>query len=201
MTDRRSRAQRGPTASNRLWAPWRAAYIAGAAKGMRRRRAEKGGAGGCIFCALPAERRDRANLILRRGRRTFVMLNRYPYNNGHLLVAPAAHVAGLDDLPPPALRELTEEVRDAVSRLREVMKPDGFNVGLNLGVAAGAGFADHVHFHVVPRWIGDTNFMPVAGEVRVISQRLEETRKALEPAFRAAARRGPSRGAGKRRSG
>ncbi len=110
-------------------------------------------------------------------------------------------MAGLDDLAPAALRELAEEVRDAVSRLRDVMKPDGFNVGLNLGGAAGAGFADHVHFHVVPRWVGDTNFMPVAGEVRVISQRLEETRKALEPAFRAAARRASSRGTGKRRSG
>jgi ATP adenylyltransferase len=129
------------------------------------------------------------------------MLNRYPYNNGHLLVAPAAHVAGLDDLPPAALRELAEEVRDAVSRVREVMKPDGVNAGLTLGAAAGAGFAAHVHFHVVPRWIGDTNFMPVAGEVRVISQRLEETRKALEPAFRGAARPATTRGTGKRRRG
>jgi ATP adenylyltransferase len=186
-------------------------YIAAAAKRSRRRRAEKGEAAGgpersegrpkedCIFCDLPAQRRDRANLILRRGRRTFVMLNRYPYTNGHLLVAPNGHVAGLDDLAPAALRELAEEVRDAVSRLRDVMKPDGFNVGLNLGGAAGAGYADHVHFHVVPRWVGDTNFMPVAGEV--ISQRLEETRKALEPAFRAVARRASSRGTGKRRSG
>jgi ATP adenylyltransferase len=129
------------------------------------------------------------------------MLNRYPYNNGHLLVAPYAHVAGLDALAPAALRELAGEVRDAVTRIAGVMKPEGFNVGLNLGEAAGAGFAGHVHFHVVPRWVGDTNFMPVAGEVRVISQRLEETRKALEPAFRAAARWAPSRGTGKGRRG
>jgi len=204
VPDGSSRAERGPTASNRLWAPWRSAYITGAARRLRRRRAEKGEGRlqeSCIFCSLPAERRDRANLILRRGRRTFVMLNRYPYTSGHLLVAPYAHVAGLDDLPPAALRELAEEVRDAVSRLGGVMKPDGFNVGLNLGRAAGAGFADHVHFHVVPRWVGDTNFMPVAGEVRVISQRLEETRKALDPAFRTAARPARPRGAGKRRRG
>jgi len=196
-----SRAERGPTASNRLWAPWRSAYIAGAAKRNRRRRAEEGKTDDCIFCSLPAQRRDRANLILRRAPRTFVMLNRYPYSNGHLLVAPYAHVAALDALPPAALRELAEEVRDALARISGVMKPDGFNVGLNLGAAAGAGFAGHVHFHVVPRWIGDTNFMPVAGEVRVISQRLEETRKALEPAFRASARRASSRGIGKGRRG
>jgi ATP adenylyltransferase len=117
------------------------------------------------------------------------MLNKYPYNNGHLLVAPYAHVPELASLPGATLHELVEEVRDATERLRKVLKPDGFNVGLNLGEVAGAGYAGHVHFHVVPRWNGDTSFMPVASETRVISQSLEAAHKALEPAFRGAPRR------------
>jgi ATP adenylyltransferase len=172
--------------TERLWAPWRAAYIVRSAG----KRATRGGGRKapeeCIFCDLPALRRDRANLILRRGERIFVMLNKYPYNNGHLLVAPYAHVPELTSLPGATLHELVEEVRDAVERLRKVLKPDGFNVGLNLGEVAGAGYAGHVHFHVVPRWNGDTSFMPVASGTRVISQSLEAARKALEPVFRGA---------------
>ena len=171
--------------TERLWAPWRAAYI----QASSRARGKHAGATACIFCELPAQKRDRANLILRRARRTFVMLNRYPYNNGHLLVAPYAHVPSLEDLAPAAAHELMDEVRGALARVRGVMKPDGFNVGLNLGLVAGAGFADHVHVHVVPRWSGDTNFMPVIGGVRVISQDLEDTRRALEPAFARGSRR------------
>ncbi len=175
--------------TERLWAPWRAAYI-GRSSGRRATRgAGRKAVERCIFCDLPARKRDRANLILRRGERTFVMLNKYPYNNGHLLVAPYAHVPELSNLPDATLHEMVEEVRDATKRLREVMRPDGFNVGLNFGEVAGAGYAEHVHFHVVPRWKGDTNFMPVASETRVISQSLEATRKALEPAFRGGRRR------------
>ena len=173
--------------TERLWAPWRAGYITAAASRTARKSAGKKGstkAAACIFCALPAEKRDRANLIIRRARRTFVMLNKFPYNNGHLLVAPYAHVAQLDDLSGPALQELSEEVRDAARRLREAMKPDGLNIGINIGRVAGAGFADHVHYHIVPRWNGDTNFMSAVNNVRIISQGLEATRKALEPAFR-----------------
>ena len=181
--------------TERLWAPWRAGYVTGAASrsaGKSSGGKDSGKAAACIFCALPAEKRDRANLIIRRARRTFVMLNKFPYNNGHLLVAPYAHVAQLDDLSGAALQELSEEVRDAARRLRETMKPDGLNIGINVGKTAGAGFADHIHYHIVPRWDGDTNFMTAVNSVRIISQGLEETRKALEPAF-GTRRRGKSK--------
>lgn len=187
--------------TERLWAPWRADYIAGAGGRVSRKpsgaKAPRKPAA-CIFCTLPAEKRDRANLIIRRARRTFVMLNKYPYNNGHLLVAPFAHVAQLDELPGSALKELSEEVRDAVRHVRDVMQPDGLNVGLNIGQAAGAGFADHIHYHIVPRWTGDTNFMSSSSGVRVISQGLEATRKALAPAFRKGSR-GESKSRNRRR--
>jgi ATP adenylyltransferase len=182
--------------TGRIWAPWRAPYITGAASraaGPRAKERRGRAAQACIFCDLPAQRRDRENLILRRGSRTFVMLNKYPYNNGHLLVSPFVHAPSLDDLPESTLRELVAEVRDAVRRVREVMKPDGLNIGMNLGRVAGAGFEDHVHFHVVPRWNGDTNFMTAVGEVRVISQHLEATRKILEPAFRTPRRGQPKK--------
>lgn len=182
--------------TERLWAPWRAAYVTGGAG--RRARARPGEAPACIFCDLPAERRDRANLILRRGRRTFVMLNKYPYNNGHLLVAPYAHAARLEDLSRATLHELADEVSEAARRVGEAMGPDGMNVGLNIGRAAGAGFAGHLHYHIVPRWDGDTNFMAAAAGVRVISQGLDATRKLLERAFRKGRRE--TRGKRNRRS-
>jgi ATP adenylyltransferase len=118
------------------------------------------------------------------------MLNKYPYNNGHLLVAPYTHLSELDALSAATLHELSEEVRDTIRRVRDVMNPDGLNVGMNLGRVAGAGFEGHLHFHVVPRWNGDTNFMTAVSGIRVISQHLEATRKALEPAFKTR-RRGP----------
>lgn len=175
--------------TERLWAPWRAAYVTGAEDrpagraGAPRRTAPRT-APPCIFCELPAQRRDRANLILRRARRTFVMLNKYPYNNGHLLIAPYDHVSRIEDLPRAVRHEISDEVSDAARRVREAMKPDGMNIGLNIGRAAGAGFADHVHYHIVPRWDGDTNFMAAVPEVRVISQGLEATWKLLDRAFR-----------------
>jgi len=168
----------------RLWAPWRAAYIGRSSPGRASGGAGKKRQNACIFCELPARKRDRANLILRRGEWTFVMLNKYPYTNGHLLVAPYAHGPDLSHLPDAALLELVKEVRDATKCVRRVMRPEGFNVGLNLGDVAGAGIADHLHFHVVPRWKGDTNFMPVMSDTRVISQGLEAARRALASAFR-----------------
>ena len=129
----------------------------------------------CIFCVKPAESRDRENFILYRGRRAFIMLNAYPYNNGHLLIVPYDHVASLEELDAETSAELMALVQRGIRALRALMSPNGFNIGANIGQAAGAGIADHVHIHVVPRWAGDTNFMPVVGSVRMIPELLETT--------------------------
>lgn len=150
---------------NQLWAPWRLSYIATA----------KAPAAGdpCFICRGLAEDKDRENLIVRRTAASVVVLNRFPYNNGHLLVAPRAHKGRLDDLDPAELLETMETLRHMVRVLDGLMKPDGYNIGLNLGYAAGAGLPGHLHWHVVPRWHGDTNFMPVLGDVKVIAQSLD----------------------------
>jgi ATP adenylyltransferase len=129
----------------------------------------------CIFCVKPGEPRDRENYILYRGQRGFIMMNAFPYNNGHLLVLPYAHVASLDELDGETAGELMLLVQRGMRALRRAMSPHGFNVGVNVGQAAGAGIADHVHIHIVPRWNGDTNFMPVVGSVRMIPELLETT--------------------------
>jgi ATP adenylyltransferase len=129
----------------------------------------------CIFCLKPAETRDRENFILYRGRRAFIILNAYPYNNGHLLIVPYDHVASLEDLDAETSAELMALVQRGIRALRALMSPNGFNVGANIGQSAGAGIADHGHIHVVPRWTGDTNFMPVVGSVRMIPELLETT--------------------------
>jgi ATP adenylyltransferase len=149
---------------DRLWAPWRLTYVASAAGPPT---AE------CFICHGLSQSSDREHLIAFRGVWSCVVLNRYPYNNGHLLVAPLAHKATLDDLNDDELLDLQKVVRQCVDVLREKMTPDGFNVGLNIGRTAGAGLPGHIHWHVVPRWNGDTNFMPVLGETKVISQSLE----------------------------
>lgn len=149
----------------RLWAPWRLEYIKKARKGK----------GECIFVELPRQSDDRKNLILHRGEHAFVMLNAFPYTNGHLMVAPYLHTADLADLSDEEHLEVGHLIRDSVRWLTAAYEPDGFNIGMNLGVAAGAGIADHLHWHVVPRWQGDTNFMPVVGDVRVLPESLEET--------------------------
>lgn len=154
----------------RLWAPWRRGAVVGPRPV------------GCFLCQKPREDRDRENLILERGERCFALLNLYPYNNGHLMVAPYRHLADLLDLSEEEFRELTGMVRDWVALLRRAMEPEGFNVGVNLGVAAGAGLADHLHVHVVPRWNGDTNFMPVIGDTKVMIQSLDECWKLLRAA-------------------
>jgi ATP adenylyltransferase len=166
---------------DRLWTPWRMAYI-------RRAAADDGESGGCIFCDLPAEHDDERNHILGRGRRTFVILNAFPYNPGHLMVAPYRHTGDLEDLSDEELTETMSFVRLGVRALREDSGAHGFNVGMNLGTVAGAGIADHVHMHLVPRWGGDTNFMPVVGQTKVLPELLSETWRRLRPRFAAAER-------------
>ena len=132
---------------------------------------------GCIFCNFPSSARDRwrENLVLVANERYAVMLNRYPFAAGHVLVVPRRHVAHLADLPPEECSHLFEAVRLVGERMRRLMKPQGLNYGLNEGVAAGAGIADHLHVHIVPRWLGDTNFMPVVADVRVMPEHLDDS--------------------------
>ena len=148
-----------------LWAPWRLAYVAGAKP--------PADDDPCFICRGLAAADDRDNLIVLRTPLSVVLLNRFPYNNGHLLVAPRAHKGTLDELDADELLETMETLRHAVRVLSDLMTPDGFNVGLNLGRAAGAGLPGHLHWHVVPRWDGDTNFMPVLADVKVIVQSLD----------------------------
>jgi ATP adenylyltransferase len=148
-----------------LWAPWRLKYIEGS----------KDGTGGDIFLELPAQNDDRKNLILYRGRVAFVILNAFPYTNGHLMVAPFRQCANVEDLTDEELLEINQLVAQSLRWLKRSFAPDGFNVGVNLGSAAGAGIPMHVHWHIVPRWSGDTNFMTTVGDVRVMPQSLEDT--------------------------
>jgi ATP adenylyltransferase len=150
-----------------LWAPWRSEYV-GAPKGD-----------GCIFCAAAAGRGREAELVVQRGERCFTILNAFPYASGHVMVLPNRHVGGLEELDEDELAELMRLARQAVAALREMMKPTGFNLGLNLGAVAGAGVGDHLHLHIVPRWEGDTNFMPVIAGTRVISEALAATARRL----------------------
>jgi ATP adenylyltransferase len=160
---------------DRLWSPWRMEYI---------RAARDDETQGCIFDDLPARGDDEATLILARGKLAFVLLNSFPYNPGHVLVAPFRHTGDLEDLRPDELADLDRLLQASIRALREEMQPHGYNIGMNLGQVAGAGFPDHVHWHVVPRWSGDTNFMPVVGETRVLPELLEETYRKLAPRFR-----------------
>jgi ATP adenylyltransferase len=157
-----------------LWAPWRMEYIL---------EAKDQSLDECIFCTLPRAQADRDNLILWRGRQAFVLLNKFPYNPGHLMVVPYTHTAELDDLVPDQLTDLMLSLRRAVGCLRRAMNPDGYNIGINLGRVAGAGIPGHVHYHVVPRWDGDQNFMPVIAETKVIPQHLLRTYDQLAPIF------------------
>lgn len=157
-----------------LWAPWRSEFI-GADPPK-----------GCIFCLFPAEtgtEHDRKNLIIHRSSRSFVILNRYPYNAGHLMVVPRKHTADLNALDGGEFADLNDLLRLAVSVVGTAFKPEGLNVGINLGRAAGAGIADHLHYHVVPRWVGDTNFMPIFGQTKVVNEHLDATWAKLAPLF------------------
>lgn len=153
--------------SERLWAPWRLKYIEEAPK--------KESGTGCIFLDLPAQNEDRKNLILHRGEHAFVMLNAFPYTNGHLMVAPFRHTSDITILNDAELLEINQFVAKAVACITKAYRPDGFNIGVNVGRAAGAGIPTHIHWHIVPRWDGDTNFMGVVGDVRVLPQSLEES--------------------------
>ena len=155
----------------RLWSPWRLAYVTSAS----------GGTDACIFCNTSEPGRD--DLILIRGRFCFVILNLYPYNNGHLMVVPNRHVPNLQSSTRDELDELIQYTRFAEMALTEAYTPQGINVGINLGRAAGAGVADHLHVHLVPRWSGDTNFMTVVGNVRVLPEDLQATKARLQPIF------------------
>lgn len=153
--------------SERIWAPWRLKYIEEAPKAE--------GESGCIFLDLPAQDDDRTNLILFRGRKAFVMLNAFPYTNGHLMVAPYRHTADITSLDDEELLEINQLVARSVAWITTAYRPDGFNIGVNVGRAAGAGIPTHIHWHIVPRWDGDTNFMGVVGDVRVLPQSLGES--------------------------
>ena len=159
--------------TDRLWAPWRMKYITGIEK-----RDE-----GCIFCSKPQQsrERDRDNLLLHRGEKCFVLMNLFPYNNGHLMIIPYQHTSDILNIDAETSAELWALVCKSKSALTAVMRPDGFNIGMNIGRVAGAGIDQHVHMHIVPRWNGDTNFMPVVGETKVISQSLSDAYDALLP--------------------
>lgn len=157
--------------NEQIWAPWRLSYIAGA----KDHKPE-----GCFLCRYAADiATDRENLVIARGRRTLTVLNRYPYTNGHLLVAPLAHKPNLEDLDDEELLEGMQALRTMTQLMRDRMSAEGFNIGVNLGRIAGAGVPGHLHWHLVPRWSGDTNFMPVLANVNVIPQSLEALRELL----------------------
>ena len=160
-----------------LWSPWRLAYVTG--------HSAASSGGGCVFClaAEPGTDAGREALVVNRGRAAFVILNLYPYNGGHLMVAPKRHVPSLAAATPEELDELMRLTRDAEIALTEVYQPQGINVGINLGRSAGAGVVDHVHIHLVPRWTGDTSFMSVFGETRVLPEELATTAERLRPVF------------------
>lgn len=151
-----------------IWAPWRMEYIVKAKES------------GCILCQKPAAQDDEANLIVYRGKNNFVILNSFPYNPGHLMVAPYRHLAQLEDLTDEELVEHFDIVRRSVKLLTEVLKPTAFNIGLNIGKSAGAGIEEHIHTHVVPRWEGDTNFMPVVSNTKVVPEALKATYRKLK---------------------
>lgn len=157
-----------------IWAPWRIEYI------KQARDEEKEG---CILCNKPAEKDDAVNFILHRGQYCFIIMNIYPYNSGHLMVAPYRHVANLEDMGDAERNEQFELVSRSVAVLKQIFKAEGFNIGMNLGRIAGAGVDKHIHTHIVPRWAGDTNFMPVVGDTKVVNEALKDTYKNLVGKF------------------
>lgn len=156
-----------------LWAPWRMEFIKKAHKKSR----------ACVFCDLPKQGANQKNLILHLGQKSFVILNRYPYMNGHLMIIPHRHTAKLSNINAEEHAEMGQFLSQSVSALTKEFKAHGFNIGMNLGRAAGAGIKNHLHYHVVPRWVGDTNFMPLFAETRVVPEHLEETYQRLKKYF------------------
>lgn len=156
-----------------LWSPWRMKYIS-----KSREKAD------CIFCKASAETDDEKNYVIHRGKFSFAMLNAFPYTTGHLMIAPYEHSALLEKAKPEALLEIMQIAQKCIYALREIYKPDGFNIGFNLGRTAGAGIEDHYHLHIVPRWDGDTNFMTAIGNTRVMPEELKHTYKKLTQQLR-----------------
>lgn len=163
-------------ALQRLWAPWRLGYVVEASKSPRPE---------CFICHGLADRNDRGHLIAWRTPRAVVVLNKYPYNNGHLLIAPQAHKARLDELTPEETLDVHQTLTRMIQVCDQLLRPDGYNIGVNLGRVAGAGLPGHLHWHLVPRWNGDTNFMPILGETKVIVQSLESLYDLLTEHLRA----------------
>jgi ATP adenylyltransferase len=157
----------------KLWAPWRMAYL------------EVTAPTGCIFCEKPSAGKDERNWILHRGERAFIILNAFPYNNGHLMVAPFRHTADLESLVAEEQAEIFQLTQLSVRLLGTAYQPNGYNLGMNLGKTAGAGVADHLHMHIVPRWDGDTNFMPVVADTKVLPDSLDNTYRKLREALEA----------------
>ena len=156
---------------NKLWAPWRMDYI----------RTPK--EDGCVFCKKHQSTKDRENLLLFRGEESFVLMNLYPYSNGHLMISPYKHTSNTNDISVIGNQEIMSLTNKSMEIIKNIMGADGFNIGANLGKAAGAGIEEHLHFHIVPRWIGDTNFMPVVGNTKVIVEGLQETWDSMKPQF------------------
>lgn len=152
----------------KIFAPWRIDFI------------ESKKPKGCFLCKYPKQDNDEENLILKQGKYSFIILNAYPYSNGHAMVAPFSHVGDLDQLNNEEVLEIHEFLKEVKNAIKEVMNPDGFNIGINLGSEAGAGVPDHIHWHIVPRWYGDHNFMPVLADTRVIPEALDSTYKKLK---------------------
>ncbi|MDD3807265.1 MAG: HIT domain-containing protein [Candidatus Marinimicrobia bacterium] len=156
-----------------LWAPWRIEYI----------RRDKSQDEGCIFCKKNSEENDEDNLIVYRGETAFVLMNLFPYNNGHLMIAPYRHTSDILSLSEDESHEIFELTMLSICVINTCLKPQGYNIGMNLGHVSGAGIADHLHQHIVPRWLGDTNFMPIVGHTKVMMNGLKETWKVLHDAF------------------
>ena len=155
-----------------LWSPWRYRYVS-----------SNSGEEGCLFCRISSDKDDKSNYVLLRAELNFVVLNRYPYTSGHLMIVPYAHVATLEEAAPQALAEMMSLAQRAESALRRVYRPEGLNLGLNIGKSAGAGVAGHIHMHVLPRWSGDVNFMTSVGETRVLPEDLERSFERLSAVF------------------
>ena len=157
---------------NHLWSPWRMAYLDGSNK-----------VDGCVFCVAPSMQDSAENLIAHRGKRAYVILNLYPYTSGHLLIVPFEHKSNLEDLDPETRAEMMELASQSMTVLRSLYQPQGFNMGANLGAAAGAGVPEHVHLHIVPRWLGDTNFISTLGQTRVLPEALADTYERIKNGF------------------
>lgn len=157
---------------DRIWAPWRGDYVTGIGKTE-----------GCVFCKLPKLDNDKDNLILYRGKTCFIIMNLFPYNNGHLMVIPYRHLNDFTLMTDEEMLEMNKLTSKALQAVKSTMNPQGFNTGMNLGRAAGSGIDDHIHYHIVPRWAGDSNFMPVIGQTKVISEHMVTTYDKLKKAL------------------